>query len=86
MTAIITEITLPAVEDLYAQIGELEPPADDADEVDAILAAADQAVADAKADPKALAVITGGATPFDELNQLERDFGFEVCGAPEEPS
>ena len=86
LTVIITEVTLPAVEDLYARIGELEPPPDDVDAVDAILAAAEQAIKVAEADPKALAVLTGGVTPFDELNQLERDFGFEVCGAPDEPS
>lgn len=86
VTVIITEVTLPAAKELYEQIGELEPPPDDAADVDAILAAADQAVKEAEADPGALAVITGGETPFDELNQLERDFGLEVCGALEEPS
>ena len=86
LTAVLSEVTLPAIEELYQRIGELEPPPDDAAEVDAILAAADQAVKAAEADPEALVVLTGGETPFDELNQLERDFGFEVCGAPDEPN
>lgn len=81
LTALFTEVTIPSIEDLYEKIGELTPPPDDADDVKAILAAADQAIKKFKADPDALASPTGGSTPFDEANRLEQEFGFKVCGA-----
>jgi hypothetical protein len=81
LTALFTEVTIPSIEKLYKRIGELTPPPEDADDVKAILAAADQAIKKSKADPDLLASPTGGSTPFDEVNQLEQEFGFKVCGA-----
>jgi hypothetical protein len=81
LTALFTEVTIPSIENLYKQISELTPPPEDADNVKAILAAADQAIKKSKADPDLLASPEGGATPFDEVNQLEQEFGFKVCGA-----
>ena len=81
LTALFTEVTIPSIEKLYKKVGELTPPPEDADDVQAILTAADKAIKQSKADPDKLASPTDGSTPFDEVNQLEQQFGFKVCGA-----
>jgi hypothetical protein len=75
------EVTIPALGDQYEQIGELTPPEGDEDEVAAIVEAGNEAVAEAEEDPSTLNVLTGAKTPFDEVGELEREYGFEVCGA-----
>jgi hypothetical protein len=75
------EVTIPALRDQYEQIGALTPPSGDEDEVQAILDAGNEAVDEAEKDPRALAVLKGGKTPFDEVSQLEQAYGFQVCGA-----
>ncbi len=75
------EVTIPALKAQYEQIGELTPPEGEEDEVEAIVEAGNAAVAKAEKDPASLAVLTGFKTPFDEVGELQRDFGFEVCGA-----
>lgn len=81
IVAIFTDITLPGLEKLYDQIGELQPPPEDAEQFQEILDAADQAIKEGEADPEKLAVLSGDKTPFDRANQLQQEFGFKVCGA-----
>jgi hypothetical protein len=79
--AIYEDITIPALEGLFDDIAKLQPPPGDEDEIDAIVEAADQALAEAKKDPKILAKPPGEGNPFDDVNHLEQDYGFQVCGA-----
>lgn len=85
LEAIFTEITLPASERLFEKIGDLSPPPDDEEEIDAIVKAGTEAVKESEADPEKLAVPIGAGTPFDEVNRLEQKYGFEVCGAADDP-
>jgi len=78
---IYEDITIPSLEELFDRIGRLEPPPGDEDEIDAILAAADEALEQANEDPPILAKPPGQGNPFDETNALEQEYGFEVCGA-----
>lgn len=81
LLAFLTEVTLPGLENQYEEIGALIPPAGEEEEVQAIVEAADGAIAEAEADPSLLLVTETQPTPFDEVNALQQDFGFEVCGA-----
>lgn len=80
LVAIFSEITLPALEDLYTQLGELQPAPEDAEQYEQIIDAAEKAVRESEADPEKLVVLSGDETPFDEPNRLQREFGFKVCG------
>ncbi len=75
------EVTIPALDAQYEQIGELTPPAGQEEQVEAIVDAGTEAVEAAEEDPSTLNVLKGAATPFDEVGKLEREFGFKVCGA-----
>jgi hypothetical protein len=75
------EVTIPALKAQYEEIGSLEPPAGSEEEVEEIVAEGNAAVAKAEADPESLVVLSGFKTPFDKVGQLERKFGFQVCGA-----
>lgn len=74
------EVTIPQLEKTFEQLEDLTPPAGDEDEIDEILAAADEALSEANDDPKNLAKPIGQGNPFEETNQLLQDYGFEVCG------
>lgn len=84
LIALFTKVTLPALERQAEQIEALPAPEGAGEEADAILAAAREAIAESRADPEALLVPQGGSTPFDEVNRLSQQFGFESCGAAEE--
>lgn len=86
LLAIFTDVTLPGLEQQYEEIAALPVPEGDEEEVEAILAEAESAIAESKQDPLQLLVLSGEATPFDELNQLEVEYGLQVCGAPDTPS
>ena len=62
----------------------LPVPEGDEDEVEALLAAADEAIAQAEKDPASLLVLQGADTPFSEVNRLSTKYGLEVCGSAEE--
>lgn len=81
--AIFTDLTLPGLEQQYEEIAALPVPEGDEEEVEAILAEAKSAITESKKDPIKLLVLSGESTPFDELNQLQVEYGFEVCGAPD---
>lgn len=75
-----TDVTIPEFERIFDQIGELEPPPGDEDQIDEILSTADEALAEAEDEPANLAKPVGQGNPFDETNELLQDYGFEVCG------
>lgn len=76
------EVTIPALDDMFAQIGKLTPPPGDEEQVQEILDAADDAIATAEDKPASLSqpVGVGKGNPFDEVNSLLQDYGFQVCG------
>ena len=81
ITKFFAEVTIPALADQYEQVGELTPPEGDEEEVAAIVEAGNEAVAEAEENPDSLNVLKGAKTPFDEVGELEREYGFKVCGA-----
>jgi len=83
LVAFFTEVTLPELRGQFDQIAALPPPAGDEEAVGAILDEADQAISESEANPELLLVLQGASTPFDEVNRLSQEFGFEVCGAAE---
>lgn len=80
---LFVDVTIPALIDQYEQIGALPVPQEDEEEVDALLSAADDALAEAEKDPASLLVLQGDETPFSEVIRLSTDYGFEVCGSAE---
>ena len=83
LAEVVTEVTLPALESQYEQIGALPVPEGDEEAVDEFLEAADQAIAETEEDPEVLLTLRGSETPFDRTNELQQEFGMKVCGAPE---
>ena len=81
---LFAEVTIPALARQYEEIAALPVPEGDEEEVDAILTAADEAIAEAEEDPASLLVLQGAETPFSEVNRLSTDYGLEVCGSAEE--
>lgn len=81
LIAVFEEATIPAIEKQFDEIAALSPPAGEEQQIQAILDEAERALTESKQDPELLLVITGDPTPFDEVNGLQQDFGFEVCGA-----
>jgi hypothetical protein len=75
-----SEVTIPELQKMFDQIGELTPPPGDEDQIDEILSTADEALAEAEDEPANLAKPVGQGNPFDETNELLQDYGFEVCG------
>ncbi len=77
----VTFVAKTVVPETQAQIDgirELTPPEGDADQVTAILDAADQGIAQIKQDPAA--ITNGGSSPLAEASQLAGDYGLKACG------
>lgn len=81
---LFAEVTIPALARQYEEIAALPVPEGDEEEVEALLAAADEAIAQAEKDPASLLVLQGADTPFSEVNRLSTEYGLEVCGSAEE--
>ena len=77
LTQFFVDTVLPTITDEIDEIRTLGVPEGDEDLVAAVLDSAEQAVADATADPESLA---GGSDPFAESNKLATAYGLEVCG------
>jgi hypothetical protein len=75
---VITDTVVPEVQGEIDGIRALTPPEGDEDEVTAILDAAQSAVDQAKEDPSLLT--QQGEDPFQEANQLAKEYGLKVCG------
>ena len=80
VTDFFKQVTIPELERMYKQIGELTPPPGDEDQIEAILDAGEQAISAGKENPKSLAKPIGEGNPFEEANGLAQDYGFAVCG------
>ena len=74
------DVAIPGFERIFDEIGALEPPPGDEDQIDEILDTADEAIAKAKKDPAQLAQRVGLGNPLDDLNPLLQSYGFQVCG------
>jgi hypothetical protein len=79
----VSEVVLPNIQSQIDQLRDLPPPKGDEESVDAIYAAADEGLADARQDP---ATIARGETPagLEEANRLAREYGFQECGDDED--
>jgi hypothetical protein len=78
--AFIKDSVLPNVEQQISDIRALKPPEADKDKVEAILDAADEALAKTKKDP-ALGREEGPRDPFAQANKLARQYGMKTCGS-----
>ena len=79
--AFVSEVVVPNIQEQLDGIAALTPPEGDEDEVQAILAAAQQAVDELEEDPSALSGGGGGGDPFAEANRLAQDYGLKACGS-----
>jgi hypothetical protein len=73
----ISETLVPNAKDQAAQIDALAAPEGDEEEVDAIVTALNDAVAEGESDPEA--VIASEDDPFDEFETLAEDYGLTEC-------
>ena len=80
---LFAEVTIPALADQYEEIGALPVPEGDEEEIEALVSAADEAIAAAEEDPATLSVLQGSETPFTEVNRLSAEYGLQVCGSAE---
>jgi hypothetical protein len=79
VTKFVTGTLIPQTESELSQIQALGAPAGDEDQVQAILAAAQQGLDKIKQDPS-LALQQNGGGAFTEANQLAQAYGLKVCG------
>jgi hypothetical protein len=75
-------VLVPKVRKQLAEIRALGIPSGDEEEVEAIFAAAEEALRKTEEDPTAFG--QGGVGPFVKANQLAREYGLTVCGAEPE--
>jgi hypothetical protein len=79
---------LPIIEQQLDDIGVLQPPAEDEELIDTLLADQEAAIAEfaglleaaADGDESALAALETDEDPFDEIDRRARDYGLDVCG------
>ena len=74
------EELVPNIQNQIDELRGLTPPEGDEEEVEAILAAAEEGVAAIEENP-ASAFDDGGADPFAQANELAADYGLTVCGS-----
>jgi len=74
----VSDTVLPSIQEQADGIDELTPPEEDAEQIDGIVAALNEAIAAAEADP-AVAIATDG-NAFEEVNTLAQDYGLTACG------
>ena len=79
-------VTIPLLTRQYKDFAAVPVPPAEQDQVDAINAAVDKALAESRRDPSAFFGGSGqGPSAFDAANQLEADFGFTQCGGGASP-
>lgn len=79
---------LPIIEQQLDDIGVLQPPAEDEELIDTLLADQEAAIAEfaglmeaaADGDAVALAALETDEDPFDEIDRRARDYGLDACG------
>jgi hypothetical protein len=75
----ITEtVILPNVKQQAEEISDLGAPEGEEKQVDELVTALEDAVAEGEEDPESL--FKGSTDPFGKVNRLADDFGFKVCG------
>jgi hypothetical protein len=77
LTEYVNETVGPEVESELEQLRDLEVPEADADQIEAIYAAAQTALDDLSEHP--LSLSSGEAEPFAEANKLARAYGLTAC-------
>ncbi len=75
------KVIVPNAEDQADGLAGLSSPEGDETKIDAIVGAIEAGVAKATSDPSSF---YGKSYPFDEANQLMREYGFKVCGGTNE--
>jgi hypothetical protein len=74
--AAVDSVVVPTLKDELEQLRDLEPPADDEDEIDSMLDSLEKAIADIEKDWR-----TGlGSTNIKAANKKATDYGFKKCG------
>lgn len=76
------EVLVPKVRKQIDEIRALGIPSGDEKEVEAIFAAAEEALKETEEDPSVFG--KGGAGPFTKANKLSREYGLAVCGSEPE--
>jgi hypothetical protein len=80
VTRFLTQTSLPAYEDMLAELRTLTPPKQDEKTIDGLIAALAGAIDTAKADPAKYSR-NGSPDPFDDANSRAIDYGMKVCGS-----
>jgi len=75
---IAEDIYLPAYQVQAEKLGELTPPSESEDQIEAIVTSTEDAVVKANANLKLL--FEGDKNPFEESRKLSKAYGFKVCG------
>jgi hypothetical protein len=75
---VIAEVVTPSLQTQADELGQLGAPSGEEDEVAAIIEALEAGAEELENDPASL--LTEGAGPLDEANQLATEFGFKECG------
>jgi hypothetical protein len=74
---LITEVVLPRFQALAEELGELDPPEDEAAKFEAIVEGLEEGVVEGEASPT---TFRSGGNSFEEANEKATELGFEVCG------
>jgi outer membrane PBP1 activator LpoA protein len=80
VTRFLTKTSLPAYEEMLAQLRALKPPKQDEKTIDGLIAALASAIDTAKADPVKYSK-NGSPDPFDDANKRAIDYGLKACGS-----
>lgn len=75
--AFLTDVVAPNYESQLSQIRELSPPEEDAAEIETLLGALDELIAQLQDDPAAVLE----ATEPPEASRLAQDYGLQNCGS-----
>lgn len=75
---IVETVILPNVQQQAEEIRDLGTPEGEEEQVDELVTALEDAVAEGEDDPEAL--FSGDTDPFADVNQQAVDYGFKVCG------
>ena len=78
--AFVTDTLVPNVQGQIDDLSALTPPEGDEEEVEAILTAAEDALAEVEEVPSTVTE-DGGTDPFNEANRLAEDYGLVACGS-----
>lgn len=75
---LVETVILPSVQQQGEELRELGAPEGDEDQVDEMLTALEDAVAEGEDEPELL--FEGDTDPFGDANQQAKAYGFKVCG------